>query len=188
MTDRYASKPPGWSEWQGWRRLAKWGGVFFLGLIYFPLFWLALMSISFNPLSGIPYPLSLEHYKALVTDPRWLWPFAASLVIATLVGLICALSATLVGRELPKSRHAGRILLFCVLPLFVPGMSMGAARWPSISISTVVMANAWLALRCDARLRRAKLWISSVCNQIRLKGVSRHQCRQTKRSFGSSCE
>ncbi len=127
MMDKYASRPPGWSEWDIWPSLAKWGGIFFLCLIYFPLFWLALMSVSFNPLSGIPYPLSLEHYRGLVADPGWIWPFIASLIIATLVGLICALTATLVGRELPKSRRAGRILLFCILPLFVPGMSMGAA-------------------------------------------------------------
>jgi len=36
----------------------------FIGLIYYPLFWLALMSISDRPLSGIPFPLSTENYVA----------------------------------------------------------------------------------------------------------------------------
>jgi ABC-type spermidine/putrescine transport system permease subunit II len=117
----------GWSYWSGWKTLAKWGGLLLIVLIYFPLGWLALMSVSEQPLSGIPFPLSLEHYAALFEDLRWLQPFGASIVIATLVGLVCATSATLVGRALPHARRPGPILLTLVLPLFVPGMSMGAA-------------------------------------------------------------
>jgi ABC-type spermidine/putrescine transport system permease subunit II len=110
-----------------WRALGKWSGLFVLAMIYFPLAWLALMSISRNPLSGIPFPLSFDHYADLFADRRWLAPFTASLVIATAVGIICATAATLVGRALPRSRHPGSVVLFCILPLFVPGMSMGAA-------------------------------------------------------------
>ena len=52
---------------------------------------------------------------------------AASLIIGLLVGLVCAVVATLVGRALPNARRPGRMLLIFLLPLFVPGMSMGAA-------------------------------------------------------------
>lgn len=116
-----------WSYWSGWAVLAKWAGLVALFLIYFPLSWLALMSVSERPLSGAPLPLTLDHYRALFSDTRWVGPFEASLVLALLVGVICAVVATAVGRALPSIRRPGTVLLFCVLPLFVPGMSMGAA-------------------------------------------------------------
>ena len=115
------------SYWQGWQRLARWGGFSVIALIYFPLLWLALLSISENPLSGIPGPLSLEHYRGLFATSDWHRPMAASLIIGLLVGLVCAVVATLVGRALPNARRPGRMLLIFLLPLFVPGMSMGAA-------------------------------------------------------------
>lgn len=121
------SLPYRWSYWGGWRVLAKWGGLILLTLIYFPLFWLALMSISERPLSGIPFPISFRNYLALVEDTQWTGPFLASLAIAAVVGLLSMVLATLVGRAIPKSRHPGTIVLLAVLPLFVPGMSMGAA-------------------------------------------------------------
>jgi ABC-type spermidine/putrescine transport system permease subunit II len=116
-----------WRYWSGWARLAKWSGFLLIGLIYFPLFWLALMSVSDRPLSGIPFPLSLENYAALFDDRRWMQPFGASLVVATLVALVSALVATFVGRAIPKSRRSGTVVLLALLPLFIPGMSMGAA-------------------------------------------------------------
>lgn len=116
-----------WSYWLGWAGLAKWAGLAVLFLIYFPLAWLALMSVSERPLSGAPLPLTLEHYRALFSDTRWVGPFQASLVLALLVGVICAVVATAVGRALPSIRRPGAALVFCMLPLFVPGMSMGAA-------------------------------------------------------------
>jgi ABC-type spermidine/putrescine transport system permease subunit II len=116
-----------WLYWSGWARLAKWGGFLLIGLIYFPLFWLALMSISERPLSGIPFPISLENYRALLADRRWMPPFGASLVLAGIVGLVSAIVATFVGRAIPKSNRSGTVVLLALLPLFVPGMSMGAA-------------------------------------------------------------
>jgi ABC-type spermidine/putrescine transport system permease subunit II len=125
------AKPPQdsnhWSYWWGWKAIAKWAGLLMIAIIYFPLGWLALMSISSNPLSGIPLPLSAQHYRDLFSDTRWLEPFFASLVIALIVGLVCAVVATVVGRAIPQSRRPGSLLLLFVLPLFVPGMSMGAA-------------------------------------------------------------
>lgn len=88
---------------------------------------LALLSISANPLSGIPGPISLDHYRALFANTGWRMPMVASLVIGLIVGLVCAVVATLVGRAEPNARRLGRLLLMFVLPLFVPGMSMGAA-------------------------------------------------------------
>ena len=115
------------SAWSGWRSVGRYMGYTMLALIYFPLFWLTLMSVSQNPLSGIPFPLSATHYSALFVDLGWTNPFISSLIIASGVGLLCAVIATMVGRELPRSKRAGTVILMCIIPLFVPGMSMGAA-------------------------------------------------------------
>ena len=71
IAKRAAAVRGDWRYWSGWVALAKWAGFVLIGLIYFPLFWLALMSISERPLSGIPFPLSIENYAALFADPRW---------------------------------------------------------------------------------------------------------------------
>jgi len=117
----------GFSYWSGWPWLAKWGGYLVLGLTYFPLLWLAVLSVSERPLSGIPYPLSLANYRALVDDSQWAGPLAASLILAALVAVICMMVAALVGRAIPHVRYPGAVVMVVVLPLFVPGMSMGAA-------------------------------------------------------------
>ncbi len=110
-----------------WFRLAKWCGYGALILTYFPLLWLALMSISAKPLSGLPFPFSLAHYRALASEPRWVEPFVSSVVIGLAVALVCMVVATAVGRAIPNARRPGALVLFAVVPLFVPGMSMGAA-------------------------------------------------------------
>ncbi len=115
------------SYWPLWKALGKWGGIAMLALIYFPLVWLALLSISENPLSGIPGPFSVQHYHALFASDEWHEPMIASLSIGLMIGLICAVAATIVGRAVPNMRRPGRMLFLFVLPLFVPGMSMGAA-------------------------------------------------------------
>jgi ABC-type spermidine/putrescine transport system permease subunit II len=118
---------PSVSYWPGWAKLAKWGGYAVLALTYFPLFWLALLSISQRPLSGIPYPLSAANYSALMAEPQWVPPFLSSLLIAAVVAVICMLIATVVGRAIPHLKRPGVVVLMAILPLFVPGMSMGAA-------------------------------------------------------------
>lgn len=110
-----------------WKQLGKWGGFAMLALIYFPLLWLILLSISQNPLGGIPGSFTLEHYRALFSNTAWRGPMLASLVIGVGVGLVCAVCATIIGRALPTLSRPGRVLFLFVIPLFVPGMSMGAA-------------------------------------------------------------
>lgn len=126
-----AAQPKGgaWSYWRGWPACAKWITFGVLGLIYFPLLWLAVMSVSARPLSGIPFPLSGANYVSLFTNNDWLAPFGISVMIALGVAVVTALTATLVGRALPHSPRAGTLVLLAVLPLFIPGMSMGAAQF-----------------------------------------------------------
>ena len=110
-----------------WKSLGKWLGIATLGLIYFPLLWLVLLSVSQDPLSGIPGPFSFQHYRALFASDAWHMPMTASVVIGLIVGLVSAVTATVIGRAVPTMYRPGRILLMFVLPLFVPGMSLGAA-------------------------------------------------------------
>lgn len=119
------ARRPGFSP--AWQYVAKWLGYGALILTYFPLLWLVLMSISKKPLSGLPFPISFDHYKALASDTRWVEPFASSIIIGLLVALLCMMVATGIGRAIPRMRRPGTLVLFAVVPLFVPGMSMGAA-------------------------------------------------------------
>ncbi|HWL70784.1 MAG TPA: ABC transporter permease subunit [Geminicoccus sp.] len=115
------------SRWKGWPATAKWLGFFAIAMIYVPLVWLAVMSISQSPLSGIPYPLTTANYAALAADSRWIPPLQVSLVMSTLVAIVCMVIATMVGRSITRMRRPGGVLLLTLLPLFVPGLTMGAA-------------------------------------------------------------
>lgn len=115
------------SRWGGWSGVAKGLGFFAIAVIYVPLVWLAVMSISAAPLSGIPYPLTLANYQALLGDARWVPPLQVSLVMSTLVAIVCMVIATMVGRSITRMRRPGGVLLLALLPLFVPGLTMGAA-------------------------------------------------------------
>lgn len=110
-----------------WKWLGKWLGLLMLMLIYFPLVWLVLLSVSRDPLSGIPGAFSLQHYRALFSSSAWHMPLVASVIIGLIVGVVCAITATVIGRAVPRMSRPGPMLLVFILPLFVPGMSMGAA-------------------------------------------------------------
>ena len=132
-----------WSRSAVWPALAKWMGLAVLGLIYFALCWLAVMSVSADPLSGIPYPLTLANYRALAADTRWLPPLEASIAVGFVVGACTALAATVVGRALPRSRRSGLLTLFAVLPLFIPGMSLGAAMFIALRSALGLDLGVW---------------------------------------------
>ncbi len=110
-----------------WKGLGKWLGLSMLMLIYFPLIWLVLLSVSRDPLSGIPGDFSFQHYRALFASSAWHMPLLASVIIGLIVGAVCAVTATVIGRAVPRMSRPVPMLLVFVLPLFVPGMSMGAA-------------------------------------------------------------
>ena len=56
------------AAWSVWPSTAKWLGLIVIILTYIPLVWLAVMSFSDRPLSGIPYPLTSEHYRELLGE------------------------------------------------------------------------------------------------------------------------
>lgn len=114
-------------QWSGWPAVAKTAGFGAITLIYIPLVWLAIMSFSDSPLSGMPYPLGLGNYLALADDPRWLPPLQLSIVLSLAVAIVCMVVATMLGRAITRMRRPGGVLLLTLLPLFVPGLTMGAA-------------------------------------------------------------
>ena len=105
-------------------------GYLWVALIYIPIVWLAVMSVSSRPLTGVPYPLSLEWYDALFGgDMRWLPPLERSLILGVIVSVLCMLSATMVGRVLPLLRRRGGLLAAYLAPLFVPALVTGVSMF-----------------------------------------------------------
>jgi ABC-type spermidine/putrescine transport system permease subunit II len=115
------------ASWPHWPRVAAAAGFAVILLTYVPIAWLAVMSFSERPLSGIPYPLTLENYVKLARDANWVEPFWQSVVLGLVVGLACMVVATAVGRAIPRLQRPGGVVLVALLPLFVPGLTMGAA-------------------------------------------------------------
>jgi ABC-type spermidine/putrescine transport system permease subunit II len=116
------------SQWGGWTGVAKAAGFFAIAMIYVPVIWLAVMSFAASPLSGMPYPLGLANYDALLADSgRWLPPLQTSIVLSLLVAATCMVIATMLGRAITRMQRPGGVLLVTLLPLFVPGLTMGAA-------------------------------------------------------------
>jgi ABC-type spermidine/putrescine transport system permease subunit II len=95
-------------------------------LIYAPVTWLGILSVSSDPLSGLPGSFTLHWYGSLFTDTRWLDPLIVSIEVAAVVSVLCMISATLVGRVLPRmKRGRGFIMTAFLLPLVVPGIVVG---------------------------------------------------------------
>jgi ABC-type spermidine/putrescine transport system permease subunit II len=115
------------SQWGGWPGVAMATGFFAIAMIYIPLIWLAVMSFATSPLAGTPFPLTLENYYALAQDSRWVTPLKTSIVLSLIVAVVCMLVTTAVGRAITRMQRPGGVLLLALLPLFVPGLTMGAA-------------------------------------------------------------
>jgi ABC-type spermidine/putrescine transport system permease subunit II len=94
--------------------------------IYAPVLWLGVLSLSADPLAGLPGPFTTRWYQGLFADQRWVEPLTRSLEIAVIVSLACMLAAALVGRTLPRLRRGGPLLLgIFLVPLVVPGIVIG---------------------------------------------------------------
>ena len=108
-----------------WIPLTATFGYAVIFLIYAPIVWLILMSFSERALTGKPWPLSGLWYVKLFEDTRWVEPIQLSVIIGLVVGLLCMLAATLVGRALPRLRRRGVSLSIFLLPLFLPSAVLG---------------------------------------------------------------
>ena len=131
------------SRWKVWPGVAKTLGFLAIAAIYIPLIWLAVMSFSESPLSGIPYPLTMANYAQLAGDERWAPPLQTSIWMSGLVALVCMIVATMVGRAITRMRRPGPVLLLTLLPLFVPGLTMGAALFIFLRIMMGLTLGLW---------------------------------------------
>ena len=131
------------SRWRLWPGVAMAFGFFAIAAIYIPLVWLAVMSFSARPLSGIPYPLTLANFSLLLGDDRWVPPLWTSIWMSTLVAFCCMIVATFVGRAITRMRRPGPVLLLTLLPLFVPGLTMGAALFIFLRILMGLTLGLW---------------------------------------------
>ena len=101
-------------------------GFAITALIYAPVLWLAVLSVSDNPLSGLAGGFTMRWYDQLVLDQSWRLPMLRSLQVAAAVSALCVVGAVLVGRTLPRLRRGRALLaLLFMLPLGVPGTVMG---------------------------------------------------------------
>jgi ABC-type spermidine/putrescine transport system permease subunit II len=98
-------------------------------LLYLPILWLMLMSISGQPLTGIPGEFTLKWYEALFksNEFRVRDPILLSIGLGLITMIACGITATLVGRLLPRLRRRGRLLFLFLIPLMVPGIVLGAS-------------------------------------------------------------
>ena len=104
-------------------------GAAALTLLYAPIAGLALLSFSARPLSGIPWPLTLEWYASLFegSNANWVQPLVTSVGIGLLVAVLATSAALAIGRLLPVIRHRGGILAACLSVLVMPGILVGIA-------------------------------------------------------------
>lgn len=122
-----------------WSRIARFAGFLAISLIYIPVIWLGIMSISAEPLSGKPWPLTLTHYQGLFSDDKWLQPFLTSIGLGVAVALSCMIFGTFVARSITTMLRPGKVVFVSVLPLFIPGLTLGAGLF--ILLRTVLGLN-----------------------------------------------
>ncbi|MCL6285075.1 ABC transporter permease subunit [Ruegeria sp. 2012CJ41-6] len=120
-------------------------GYFTLSILYFPIIWLILMSFSGEPLSTIPGDFTLKWYNALIDNNSFRigQPVFLSLCLAVFTGLACAACALLVGRVLPKIQGGWPYLLLFLLPLFIPGIVLGAGMFMYYRLVIGVKMGMW---------------------------------------------
>lgn len=98
----------------------------FLGLVLAFLY-APLVPPAIRSFEGVAGPDLLVHYRAIFDDPRLVEALRTSLVVGFLVALIAPLLA-LVAAQAVRVWQAPRLIVALVLiPLFVPGISMGVA-------------------------------------------------------------
>lgn len=132
-----------WQYTPWWPRLAALAGFATIALIYLPIVWLVVMSFSARPLSGVPFPLTFEWYAKMAADTRWRAPMLTSLGVAGGVAVICALLATVLGRAIMRLKRPAPVIALTLLPLFVPGLTVGAALFLFLRVNLGLRLGLW---------------------------------------------
>ena len=87
-------------------------------LNYAPMIWLAIMSVSAEPMSGVPGPWTLEWYHRYSPTTVDTAAVVASITMGTAVGAACAVTTYMTARALRdmSRRWRGRFILALILP------------------------------------------------------------------------
>jgi ABC-type spermidine/putrescine transport system permease subunit II len=122
-------------NWSAWGSAAL--GFAVLIIIYFPILWLMILSISGEPLTGFPGDWTLRWYDDMLYGSgqregeayggnfRVRDPLLLSLLLAVITSLACMLASLAVGSVLPRIRRRGPFLMGFLMPLMVPGIVAG---------------------------------------------------------------
>lgn len=176
------------------RNLTLVPGLIALFLIYFPIFWLMLLSFSEEPLTGVPGGWHFDWYvdmvygadrregEAFVGDFQLKEPLTKSISLAILTSFLCMISAVLVGRALPKIKSQGFLLFAFMVPLMVPGIVVGIGMFLFFRIGLGIKMGSWsLALAHF-------VWAFPFCLLVILVVVSRLDQRvlEAARDLGAS--
>ncbi|MDA0230421.1 MAG: ABC transporter permease subunit [Proteobacteria bacterium] len=121
--------------WSAWGSATL--GYTVLGIIYFPILWLIVLSVSGEPLTGFPGDWTLQWYddmfygsgqregEAYGGNFRIVKPLLLSLLLAAITSIACMAAALAVGSVLPRIRRRGPFLMAFLMPLMVPGIVAG---------------------------------------------------------------
>ncbi len=116
-------------------------------LIYMPVMLLAALSISADPLKGIPGDFTFGAYQRLFDSPTWIPPLLLALEVATVVAVMCMIAATAIGRILPRLKGGrGPLLLLFVVPLVIPGIMLGVQEFTFFRTFLHVRPGVWLII------------------------------------------
>lgn len=120
-------------------------GLLAIGLNYLPMIWLALMSFSADPMSGVPGAWTTQWYAALVENQSWVGPLLASLAMGFAVGLACTAAGLIVARSAPglTVRSRGRLIGTLLFPLLVPGVLLGAGLFIYLRVFLQLKLGWW---------------------------------------------
>ncbi len=139
--------------WTAWGSAAL--GYFVLAIIYFPILWLMILSISGEPLTGFPGEWTTRWYddmffgsgqregEAYGGNFRVVEPLLLSLLIAVITSVACMLASLAVGSVLPRIRRRGPFLMTFLMPLMVPGIVAGMSIFLFFRIGLHIKMGLW---------------------------------------------
>ena len=147
-----------------WRRLVDgmprgaslFFGYFVLFILYLPIVWLMVLSLSGEPLTGIPGDWTISWYEdvILVNNARHEGeaygsnfrvgdPLILSIVLALITSVACIIGALVVGPVLPRIKRRGPLLMGFLMPLMVPGIVAGVGLFMWYRLVIHVKMGIW---------------------------------------------
>ena len=129
-------------------------GVLFI--LYLPIVWLMILSISGEPLTGIPGDWTLTWYEDVIyadiaqrageaygSNFRVGEPLILSIMLAFATAAACVIGVLIVGPVLPRVKRRGPLLLGFLMPLMVPGIVAGVGLFMWYRLVVQVKMGVW---------------------------------------------